>query len=408
MSGKLFIGFGLVTLTALLLGCSGGGGGGNNPPPPAVGLSTGPEACIGGRAGDFSCSGVALRQRVSLDSMNGTTGNDIWGWVDSSTGNEYALMGMTNGTAFVNVTDPESPVLLGNLPTATVESTWRDIKVYANHAYIVADGAGAHGMQVFDLTRLRGVLAPQNFTADLVYNDFRNAHNIAINEDSGFAYVVGTNTCSEGLHMIDISEPLNPVFAGCHSDFETHDTQCVSYLGPDVDHLGSEICASSAKDRVEIVDVTDKGVPVSLSQTTYAQLGFVHQAWLTEDHQYLLVGDEFDERNFSVPTRTHVIDVSDLDAPSYVFAYDASTGSIDHNLYVHGNRVFEANYTSGLRVLEFGDLGNREMAEVAFFDTFPAGAGTEFDGAWSVYPYLPSGNVIVSDITNGLFILQVQ
>ena len=409
MSRNSRIGIGLLSIAALLLGCSGSGGnGGNSPPPPVAGLSTGPDACVGGRAGDFSCSGVTLRKRVPLSDMNGTTGNDIWGWVDSSTGNEYALMGMSNGTAFVNVSDPEIPVFLGYLPTATVVSAWLDIKVYANHAYIVADGAGAHGMQVFDLTQLRGVLAPQDFTADFVYNEFTHAHNIAINEDSGFAYVVGTNTCGEGLHMIDINVPLSPVFAGCHADFETHDTQCVNYRGADVDHQGSEICANSAKDRVEIADVTVKDASVSLSETTYAQLGFVHQAWLTEDHQYLLVGDEFDERNFSVPTRTHVIDISDLDSPTYVFAYDASTSSIDHNLYVLGNRVFEANYTSGLHVLEFGDLGNSEMAQVAFFDTFPAGAGTEFDGAWSVYPYLPSGNIIVSDISNGLFILQLQ
>jgi choice-of-anchor B domain-containing protein len=120
------------------------------------------------------------------------------------------------------------------------------------------------------------------------------------------------------------------------------------------------------------------------------------------------VGDEFDELNFGVPTRTHVIDVSDLDTPLHVFAYEAATTAVDHNLYVLGNRVFEANYTSGLRVLEFADLANRELMEIAFFDTFPAGEATDFDGAWSVYPYLPSGNIIVSDVSNGLFILSLQ
>jgi choice-of-anchor B domain-containing protein len=119
----------------------------------------------------------------------------------------------------------------------------------------------------------------------------------------------------------------------------------------------------------------------------------------------LLVGDEFDENVFNVPTRTHVFDVFDLDTPVYVFAYEAATASIDHNLYVRGNRVFEANYTSGLRVLEIGDLANNELTEVAFFDTFPESDATDFSGAWSVYPHLPSGTVIVSDIANGLFIL---
>ncbi len=110
-----------------------------------------------------------------------------------------------------------------------------------------------------------------------------------------------------------------------------------------------------------------------------------------------------------MPTRTHVFDVSDLDAPVYVFAYEAATSARDHKLYVRGNRVFQANYQAGLRVLEFGDLANRELMEIAFFDTDlrdPCCAG--FSGAESVYPYLPSGTIIVSDRTNGLFILSLQ
>ncbi len=127
----------------------------------------------------------------------------------------------------------------------------------------------------------------------------------------------------------------------------------------------------------------------------------------------MLLGDEADESQFGGPTRTHVFNVSDLDAPQYVFAYQAATRSRDHNLYVLGNRVFQANFTTGLRVLEFGDLANRELIEIAFFDTFPQGDSIGNDalndlGAWSVYPYLPSGNIIVSDSTNGLFILSMQ
>ena len=244
--------------------------------------------------------------------------------------------------------------------------------------------------------------------ADVVYGDFGRAHNLAINEDTGFAYAVGTNTCGGGLHIVDINIPNSPIFAECHADFDVHDTQCVNYIGPDTDHANSEICASSAEDRVAIADVTNKSSTVGISDVMYPQLGFVHQAWLTEDHQFLLVGDELDELNFNVPTRTHVFDITDLDAPDYVFAYEAATNSIDHNLYVLGDRVFQANYTTGLRVLEFGDLANSELAEIAFFDTFPDSDAAIFDGAWSVYPYLPSGTVIVSDTRNGLFILTLQ
>jgi choice-of-anchor B domain-containing protein len=237
-------------------------------------------------------------------------------------------------------------------------------------------------MQVFDLTRLRGLTAAQTFSADVLYGDFGSAHNIAINEDSGFAYVVGSNTCVGGLHIVNISTPNNPLFAGCYSVANTHDTHCVTYQGPDADYLNSEICASSNEDHIEIVDVTMKSAPVSVSARTYAQLGYVHQGWLTEDHQFFLVGDGLDESDFAVPTRTHVFDVTDLDAPAYVFTYEAATASIDHNLYIIGNRVFQANHTSGLRVLEFGNLANSELVEIAFFDTLPSSDATNFNGAW--------------------------
>jgi choice-of-anchor B domain-containing protein len=363
---------------------------------------------VAGSADGFPCSGIALRKRVPLAEMGGGRGNDIWGWVDPQTGAEYALVGLNNGTAFVEVSDPEAPVFLGRLPTHTFPSTWRDIKVYQDHAYIVADGAGAHGMQVFDLRRLRNHNAPENLSADIVYGRFDHAHNVAINEESGFAYALGTDTCDGGLHMIDISTPLNPLFAGCHAVSYTHDTQCVIYRGPDAGHFGREICVSSNEDHVAIVDVSDKPAPVNLASVSYPQLGYVHQGWLTEDHRFFLLGDELDEVAYNVPTRTHVFDLADLDDPHYLYAYQATTMATDHNLYVKGNQVYQSNYTAGLRVLEFGELEHGELEEVAYFDTHPGSNGRQLDGAWSVYPYLPSGVVIVSDIQAGLFVLSLQ
>jgi choice-of-anchor B domain-containing protein len=366
--------------------------------------------CVDGNAGGFSCTGVDLRARLPIAAMDGVGGNDIWGWFDAQSGREYALMGLQNGTAFVDITDPEDPVFLGRLPTQTTSSVWRDIKVYQDHAYIVADAAGAHGMQVFDLTRLRGISGPQDWQPDTVYGDFQNAHNLAINEASGYAYAVGTNTCSGGLHMIDLGDPVNTLFAGCYEVTpDTHDAQCVLYQGPDSNFTDREICVNSNEDHVGIADVTNKSDPVRLSpRIRYPELGFVHQAWLTEDHRYLFVGDELDEANFGVPTRTHVLDVRDLDSPVYLYPFEATTSTIDHNLYVLGNRVYQANYSAGLRVLEFVDLANREISEIAFFDTVPETAVGDFDGAWSVYPYLPSETIIVSDGINGLFVLTLQ
>ena len=392
-------------------GSGGNPGSGSNPPPPPAmpsPLGTGPADCVDGKAEEFACMGIALENRVGLYTMEGGSGNDIWGWADPDTGREYALMGLTNGAAFVDVTNPQGPVYLGRLPTETRDSVWRDIKVYRDHAYIVADGAGAHGMQVFDLKRLRNASGTQKFSEDVLYDGFENSHNLAINEATGFAYAVATNTCGGGLHMINIKTPNNPLFAGCHDTVHTHDTQCVVYNGPDTEHRGREICVSSNEDHVEIVDVTDKSAPLTLSSTKYPQLAYVHQGWLTEDHRYFLLGDELDELNFNLSTRTHVFDVSDLAAPSHLYAHALDTQATDHNLYVRGNRVYEANYTSGLRVLEFGDLARQDIREIAFFDTIPATDSSGTIGAWSVYPYLPSGTLIVSDMQNGLFVLKMQ
>ncbi len=406
----------------MLVGC---GGGGSNPdpvtppptpftpppqPPPSPGSPTiliG-QACVDGQAGDFACQGISLRSHLPNDEMGGDSGNDLWGWHDEETGREYALMGMRNGTSFVDITDPAEATYLGRLPTQSGESLWRDIKVYQNYAYIVADHAGPHGMQVFDLTRLRDQSTPQEFVADTVYGDLGNSHNLAINEDTGFIYAVLGDTCEGGLHMIDLSIPNNPHFAGCHMTARTHDSQCVLYQGGDADYADREICFSSNEDHFEIVDVTDKSAPLTISTLTYEQLAYVHQGWLTEDHRFFLLGDELDESTFELPTRTHVIDVSDLEAPEYLYAYEHETRAIDHNLYVLGNHVFQANYTVGLRVLEFSDLSQQEMSEIAFFDTYSENDDVSFSGAWSVYPYLPSGIIIVSDIANGLFVLTLE
>ncbi|MCZ6517860.1 MAG: choice-of-anchor B family protein, partial [Gammaproteobacteria bacterium] len=343
---------------------------------------------------------------VTPATLGGTMGNDIWGWTDPLDNTDYVLMGVNNGTAFVRLTDPNNPTVIGRLPTQTSSSAWRDTKVYMNHAYIVADSAGAHGMQVFDLTRLRTGGTGQTFAADVVYGDFGSAHNLAIDESSGFAYIVGSNTCGGGLHMVDIRQPLNPLFAGCHSvNGDTHDAQCVTYVGPDPDYSSAEICFNSNEDSVAIVDVSIKSSPNTLAIFTYPNLGYVHQAWLDDTQQYLVVNDEFDEERLGLQTGTIVIDVTDLDAPSYLYTHRHATNSTDHNLFVSGNRVFEANYTSGLRILEFTSLATDTFTEVGFFDTYPENNSPGTVGAWGVYPFFSSGTVVVSDIERGLFVL---
>ena len=380
-------------------------------------------ACQQGMAGGFPCSEIDLMSFTTVQALLGGVNvqasitNDIWGWEDPQTGVEYALVGMNTGTSFVDITDATNPRVVGFLPTHTNGSTWRDVKVYNNHAFIVADAAGLHGMQVFDLTQLRSVSgAAVLFDETAHYDNFGSAHNIVINEETGYAYAVGIGsggtTCGGGLHMINIQNPTAPVFAGCYADASTgrrgtgytHDAQCVMYNGPDVEHQGKEICFGSNETALNIADVTDKGNPQRLSSAAYPSVAYAHQGWLSEDHRYFFLDDELDEPNLTANTRTIIWDVQDLDDPVVANTYLADSRSRDHNQYVKGNFLYQSNYTSGLRILDISDPVN--PVEVAFFDVLPQDASTAFNGSWSNYPYFESGKVVATSIDEGLFILE--
>lgn len=363
--------------------------------------------CVNGRAGSYDCNGYDLMSHLDLSELNGSEGNDCWGWTDPTTSKEYALMGMDSGTAFVDISDPVNPVHVGTLRTNTVNSSWRDIKTYGNYAFIVSEAAG-HGMQVFDLTKLRNFNTgnpPTIFNVDAVYTGFGNAHNIIINEDTAFAYAVGTITFSGGAHIIDISDPLNPTAAGGYaSGGYSHDAQVVVYNGPDTDYTGREIYIGSNEDEVVIVDVSSKFNPVLISRISYTNVGYTHQGWFTEDMRYFIVGDETDELNMGFNTRTIVFDFVDLDNPTIRTTYSGPTRAIDHNGYVKGDEFFLANYTAGVRIIDVSNINN--MNEVGFFDTYTNSNSAAFAGAWNVYPFFPSGNIIVSDINGGLFVIR--
>lgn len=364
-------------------------------------------SCIDGKAGEYDCDAVELLSVMSITDLGGdrrVEANDIWGWTDPASGKEYALIGLTDATAFVDISEPTRPVYLGSLDTHTNSNVWRDVKVYKNHAYIVADNVGSHGMQIFDLTQLANVTSPPTtFQATAHHDGFGSAHNVVINEDSGFAYAVGSSQCAGGLYMMDISTPTQPAFAGCFSgDGYTHDAQCVNYSGPDADYQGREICVNSNEDTITVVDVTDKQNPVQISRQGYPNSEYVHQGWFTDDQQYFYQNDELDEKGDN--TRTIIWDMKDLDDPFVADEYFGETKAIDHNLYVKGNFVYEANYTAGLRIL---DISSPEKpVEVAFFDTYTPNNATSFNGAWSSYPFFESGIVIVSSIEDGLFVIK--
>ena len=328
------------------------------------------------------------------------------------------------------------------LHAGTYNSAWRDVKTYDDHAFIVADAAGPQGIQVFDLTQLRTaqglpsaasksggatVDLPTTFSETANYDLFTTAHNIAINEETGTAFVVGGpgSTCVIGIHMVDITTPAAPDSLGCYVDVTTgrggsgytHDVQCVTYAGPDVNYTGQEICFGANETAILIADVTDRSNPATIGKGEYPDYGYVHQGWLTDDHRFFVLDDELDERTGKTPTaRTLFWDVSDLTDPVLVYEYNSPVPAVDHNQYVLGNLLYQAQYKSGLRILDISGVIGAAAAktgvvtptEVGFFDTYPAGNDPSFAGAWSVYPYFDSGTLIVSSMGEGLFVLRPQ
>ena len=368
--------------------------------------------CENGFAGEYPCNDYNLLSHFNLDELagSGTEGNDSWGWTDAETNKEYALMGTNKGIVFIDVTDPLNALILGILKTATVNSDWRDVKVYDSHAFIVSEAAG-HVMQVFDLKRLRNVLnPPEIFLSDTHFIEFGKAHNIVINEDSGYAYIVGASRSSVyggGPIFVNIQDPLSPVIeGGFAAGGYSHDAQVITYNGPDTDYTDKEILIGTNENKIVLADVTDKTNPLVISTISYANVKYAHQGWFTEDLKYFILGDELDELRLGNKTRSIIFDFTDLDNPVYHFDYLGTTNAIDHNGYVKDNIYYQANYTAGVRMIDVSTVANKVFSEVGYFDTYPANNNTDFNGVWNVYPYFPSGNIIISDIDNGFFVIR--
>jgi len=384
-------------------------------------ITDGEVPCTDGEAAGFPCRDVDLLSFLTIEALGGAPGerlSDIWGWTDPETGVEYALVGRSGGLVIVDISRIASPVVVATVPANP--SGARDIKTYENHAFFTGDGAGQHGLVVVDLTRLRDVDPtdmPVTFEPDAVYDGMASAHNLAIDTESGFAYVVrpsgGGETCGAGLHMVDIRTPTEPTFAGCYTDDQgvissgsSHDTQCVVYRGPDAEYAGRQVCFASNEGVLRIVDTTDKANPMPIAAASYPGQAYIHQGWLTEDHAWFYLDDELDELvGTTETTRTLVWDLTDLDDPTFAGELLGPDGASDHNLFIKGDRMYQANYQAGLRVVDISEP--TEPVEVGYFDTTPYGGNPPgFNGAWTAYPFFDSGTVIVSSMNEGLFVLR--
>ncbi len=345
----------------------------------------------------FESNNVSPYAWRDLNALGGANnGNDCWGYVSPS-GREYALMGVSNKLVVVEITDPSNPLITASVSHTT--SLWVDVKVYLDHAYVVNESGG--GLDVIDLSDVDNgnVTLVQRFTA----GGYSSSHNVAIDTDSGFLYVCGSNLNGGRLVAYDLSSPGSPTFAGQVASgvgVYVHDAEIVTFTSGC--NAGKQIafCANGGTG-LDIYDVTDKLNMFRLSRSTYPNLSYCHQVWLSEDGQFAYVNDETDGINETV-----VFDVSDLANPTNANTFDNGVSAQDHNVYVRGSFLYEAEYQAGLRINCVDDPLN--PVQVGWFDTYPLNNNHGSGGAWSVYPFFPSKTVIVSDRNLGLFILDVS
>jgi len=377
----------------------------------ALTASLAAQPCINGMAGNYPCENMDLLAHVTLSQMNANPNtdntNDIWGWVSPITNKEYALVGVSNGLAIFDVTSPTTPLYLGTLPPHTGNSLWRDVETLGHYAYIVSE-AGGHGLQVLDLLQLDNVTSPTTFSETAYYGGFGNCHTLNIDPVSQILVAMGTNTFSGGLHLVDISNPLQPTLLGGFSEAGyTHDGYILTYNGPDTNHIGDVIvvaCNGNSGYGVVTVNVSDPTDCILLDSYDYPETGYTHQGWFSKNGRYFLVNDELDEQQLGTPTRTHIFDLNDLDNIAYMQFYESTNPSIDHNLYILDQFVYESNYRSGVRVLDAIRVSQGILNEVGFFDLYPQNDMPQFSGTWSNYGYLPSGINLATSMYDGFFI----
>jgi choice-of-anchor B domain-containing protein len=345
----------------------------------------------------FESSNVSMLFNIEPAGLGATAGNDCWGYVSPS-GREYAIVGLNNRVAFVEVTNPNSPVILETIPHTS--STWCDIKVYQHYAYAVTEATGT-GIQVIDMSDIDN----GNVTLVRTITSPGRTHNLALDPVSGYLYTCGSRDGTGTTMCFSLADPADPVRVGANSMSGTtyqHDAIVVTYTeGP---YAGRQILFGFSENRgVDIRDVTDKNAPVLIKRATYPSMRYCHQGWLSADRRYLYVDDETDEGGLGINTRTLVFDVANLDAPVYLTNFSSGMPASDHNQYWDDGFLFQANYKSGLRI--FDVLAEPvSPPQSGWFDTHPETNSSGYLGAWSVYPYFPSGTVIVSDINRGLFV----
>ncbi|MEQ8207852.1 MAG: choice-of-anchor B family protein [Woeseia sp.] len=390
--------------------------------------------CIGGMTDSLACSNVDLLAHIPLDevSRRPSRGNDVWGFTDLNSGREYVVAGYNIGTGVFDITDPTAPVEVGFVDGQN--ASWRDLKVYQHfdtaagrwraYAYVTTDGS-SDGLFVIDMSDL-----PHSVRRVAYNSQFSRAHNVygsSADFSTGIPLtenprliIAGSNIGSGQFRAYSLDDPTAPAFVSGSSVPNTlpntndpsymhdaasllitdqrKDTQCVNAS------TYCELLLDFNEQNIEIWDITDSSDPRWLNpgMPQYANRGYVHSGWWSEDRQFMFVHDELDEQQSGLNTTLRVFSIADLTAPTLVGQWTGPTAAIDHNGFVRGNRYYMSNYSRGLTIL---DISNPAApVTTGRLDTYPFSDQQGFVGAWGVYPFFLSGTVAISDINSGVYL----
>jgi choice-of-anchor B domain-containing protein len=333
--------------------------------------------------------------------------SDLWVF-EGMDGEDYAYTGTHaqggGQRMFVwRVTDPSNVVLLDSVVVNA--RVVNDVKVSddASWAIITREGASTrrNGIVVLDLADP----AHPTIMAELTDSLTGGIHNVWIMGDVVYAVNDGTSA----MNIIDMSDPANPTHAGRY-EIKPGDTN-KSLHDVWADENGYAYL-SYWDDGLVIVDVgagTHGGTPTEpafVSSIAYPE-GNTHVAW--RDRDYVFLGDEIGTSD-GMRGFIHVIDVSDIDNPRQVAKYDLPEAGA-HNVWIEDETLYIAYYQGGLRIVDIsgtlrGDL-YRQGREIGFFRTEAAeGEGLTANSANAWGPQVFKGNLFVSDMTSGLWVVK--
>jgi len=306
--------------------------------------------------------------------------NDVWGYA-APNGDEYALLGTRTGTVVVDISNPANPIERGWFPWGT--STWRDIRTYGTYAYVITEATA--GFQIINLSN------PNNPTVVGVFGtaNSSNAHNVCVDTGAGRLYLVGCNT---GTPVYDLnSNPANPTFLGYargsgNSNY-FHDL-CVEN--------GYAYGSMIYNGQLRIMN-SNSSFPWPAVSNASTPGNFTHNAWPNAAGTICVTTDE------TTGGVVKFFDITNKSNPIPLGQFTPNSGTIPHNAFIVGNLCHVSWYTEGYRCIDISDPNN--PVEVASYDTYPGSSGG-FSGCWGVYPFLPSGNILASDMSAGLFVVR--